>query len=233
MSIDRLSASAGAKLQRLKQPAADAQPLKRAQVGVFDGALEQRIAAAFGKTSSSDVAALIAEVENAVVVRSEAAEGARLQALNPALRPADVAAARRQMEDAAFKRDRMQEAVRRLAERLREVRAQEEQARRRAAYDAALAERDRVAAELAEVYPPLAAKLADLAALVAANDSQIERVNRELPNSSKRIDSAELIARQLNNFVNGPSNIPRITWHMRLPAFKCSGHDPYVWPRPS
>jgi len=36
--------------------------------------------------------------------------------------------------------------------------------------------------------------------------------------SSQRIDSAELVARRLSNFVDGPSNIPRITWHMRLPG---------------
>jgi chromosome segregation ATPase len=155
---------------------------------------------------------------------------ARLQALNPALCASDVAKARRQMEDAAFRRDRMQEAVRRLGERLREVKAKEEQARRRAAYDAALAERDKLAAELAEVYPPLAAKLADLAARIAGSDAAIERINRELPNGSKRVDNAELVARQLSNFVDGPSNIPRITWHMRLPAFRYAPLEPYSWP---
>ena len=63
-------------------------------------------------------------------------------------------------------------------------RAQEEQAHRRFAYDA-LTERDKLAAELAEVYPPLAAKLADLAARVAANDAEIERVNQKLPGGAK------------------------------------------------
>jgi hypothetical protein len=43
---------------------------------------------------------------------------------------------RREMEAAAFRRDRLQEAVRRLGERLREVKAQEEEARCWAAYDA-------------------------------------------------------------------------------------------------
>src|SRR5262249_54147423 len=143
--------------------------------------LEGRIAAAFGETTSGDVAILIAEAETAVIACSEAAEAARSRALNPALCAADVTAARHQMDDAGFKRDRMQEAVRRIGERLREVKAQEEQERRRSAYDAALAERDKLAAELAEVYPPLAGKLADLAARVAANDAAIERINQKLP----------------------------------------------------
>jgi len=70
-------------------------------------------------------------------------------------------------------------------------RAQEEQAHRRFAYDA-LTERDKLAAELAEVYPPLAAKLADLAARVAANDAEIERVNRKLPGGAKWMPNAEV-----------------------------------------
>jgi len=65
------------------------------------------------------------------------------------------------MEETGFKHDRMKEAVRRLGERLREVKAQEEPARRRAAYEAALTERDELALELARVYPPMEAQLAD------------------------------------------------------------------------
>jgi hypothetical protein len=83
------------------------------------------------------------------------------------------------MNDAAFRRDRMQEAVRRLGERLSEGRRQEDQARRRVAYAAALAERDALAAELADVYPAIAEKLADIVGRVAANDAVIERVNRK------------------------------------------------------
>src|SRR5262245_12674631 len=70
-------------------------------------------------------------------------------------------------------------------------------------------------------------------ARVAESDAAIERINRELPNGAKRIDSAELVARQLGNFVDGPSDIPRITWHMRLPAFQYAGLRPYTWPRQS
>jgi hypothetical protein len=104
------------------------------------------------------------------------------------------------MEDAAFKRDRMREAVRRLGERLVEVKRQEEEARRLAAYNAALVERDKLAAELAEIYPSLAEKLADLGARVAANDAAIERVNQRQPDGAPWLTGAELIARELNSF---------------------------------
>jgi hypothetical protein len=103
-------------------------------------------------------------------------------------------------------------------------------ARRRAAYDAALVERDKLAAELAEVYPALAAKLADLAARLAANDAAIEGVNQKLPNGGTWIASAELVARHLKSFFDGPTNIPRIAQHMRLPAFRYAPLEPYSWP---
>ena len=80
--------------------------------------------------------------------------------------------------------------------------------------------------------PPLAAELTDLAARVAANDAVIEHVNQKRPDGAAWLASAELVARQLKSFFDGPSNIPRITQHMRLPAFRYAGLDPYTWPRP-
>jgi len=193
--------------------------------------LDERVAAAFADgATSSGVADLIAEVEAAAVASGENAETARSRALDPALAAPDVAAARRDMEDASFRRDRLQQAVRRLGERRHELKVQEERTRRRAAYDAVIAERDALAAELAEIYPAVAEKLADLAARIATSDAAIERVNRKLPDGAKWLANAELVARQLNSFFDGPSNIPRIAQHMRLPAFRYAPLEPYTWP---
>ena len=96
-----------------------------------------------------------------------------------------VGEARRQMEDAAFRRDRLQAAVTRLQERLNELRAQEEDARRWAAYRKAEAERDKLAAELAEVYPAFAERLAALLPRIATNDREIDHINAHaLPSGS-------------------------------------------------
>ena len=77
--------------------------------------LEERIGAAFTDgTQSTQVADLIEKAEAAASSSAEASELARARALDPALSAADVATARRAMEDAAFNRDRMNEAVRRL-----------------------------------------------------------------------------------------------------------------------
>jgi hypothetical protein len=105
--------------------------------------LDDRIAAAFADgAKSDDVASLIREAEAAAIAAGDTAERARSRALDPALSAPDVAAARREMDDAAFRRDRLQVAGKRLGERLREVRADEEDQRRWIAYKKAKAERD-------------------------------------------------------------------------------------------
>jgi hypothetical protein len=186
--------------------------------------LDDRIAAAFADgAKSDDVASLIGEVEAAAIAVGEMAERARSRALDPVLSAPDVAAARREMDDAEFRRDRMQVAVTKLGVRLSELRAQEEDHRRRLAYERARAERDKLAVELKDVYPALAARIADLAARVGANDREIVRINTRA--------AAELVARGLTAFVSGPNAIPRITTDLHLPAFEFRPLDPYVWPR--
>ena len=195
--------------------------------------LDDRIAGAFrdGPTSN-DVATLITEVEAASLASSETADRARTRALDPALSTKQVAEARRAMEDAAFARDRLSAAVPRLQERLKELRAAEENARRWAAYRKTEAERDKLAAELADVYPPFAERLAELLPRIDANDRQIEQINdHALPSGAKRLLVAELVARGLPAFNPEPYvNVPRITHELRLPAFEYPG-ERYVWPR--
>ncbi len=196
--------------------------------------LDDRIAAAFedGATSASirqlsDLgfvrADLIREVEAASVAAGEASDAARQRALDPRLSPARVAEARREMDDAAFNRDRLQEAVRRLGERLKDLQHQEERARRRAERERAEAERDKLATELAEVYPPLVEKLADLAGRIAANDAEIARLRL----GADGVVGAEVKARGVLGF---GSSTTRITEMLRLPAFKFEVHAPYAWP---
>jgi hypothetical protein len=140
--------------------------------------LDDRITAAFADgAKSDDVASLIREAEAAAIAAGDTAELARSRALDPALSAANVAAARREMDDAAFRRDRLQVAAKRLGERLREVRADEEDQRRRIAYMKAKAERDKLAAELKAIYPPIEAQFRDLMTRIDTNDKQIKYIN--------------------------------------------------------
>jgi hypothetical protein len=194
--------------------------------------LSDRIAAAFGNgANSGGVAALIEEAEAAALSSGETAERARKRAFDPVLSTKEVQEARRAMEDAAFRRERLQIAVTRLRERLEEVRAQEEDQRRRVAYDRVKAERDRLAAELAAIYPDIEQKLRDLLPRIAANDREVEYINgHALPGDGERLLVAEQVARGLRGFVENSVQIPRITTTLRLPAFEYSPHEPYTWP---
>jgi len=169
--------------------------------------LDVRIATAFGDGArSEDLNALIVETEAAAVAASEAAAQAHQLAHDPALSARDVTAARREMDDAAFRRERLQTAVTRLIERLREVEGLEENQRRQIIYDKAKAERDRLAAELKANYPGIESQLGRLITKIEANDREIEFVNAHgLPTGAERLKSAELIARGVESWrVNSP-----------------------------
>src|SRR5262249_38993241 len=196
---------------------------------------DDRLAAAFsdGATSSS-VAALIEEAEAAAQAVNEIADRARARAMEPTLSAKELADARREMEDAAFKRDRLTVARARLNARLTELCAVEENARRRAAYDEAARARDQLADELVKVYPKLVAQLADLLERLRASDARIEQVNATPPSGLPPLLVAELKARGLDGFVRGfASDVPRLTRATRLPAFTFDQHAPYAWPPPA
>jgi hypothetical protein len=73
-----------------------------------NASLDERVAAALkDHATSATVAALIADVDAAIVYAANAAENARSLALDPTLSAVDVAAARREMDDCAFRRERL------------------------------------------------------------------------------------------------------------------------------
>jgi hypothetical protein len=73
-----------------------------------------------------------------------------------------------------FGRDRLQEAARRLGQRLTEVRKSEEQDRLRQDYERVRYARDRLAAEL---YPEVEKRLGNLIGRIAGNDREVAWVN--------------------------------------------------------
>jgi hypothetical protein len=143
-----------------------------------DLSLDERIAAAFGDDITSDeVVALIKEARDGAQSQKEVAQQARTRALDPALSIGEVAEARRQDIDATFAHERLSAAVPELQQRLKELAAEKENARRWLAYQRAETERDRLAEELARTYPPIAEQLAELIGRMAANDRQLDVIN--------------------------------------------------------
>jgi hypothetical protein len=109
--------------------------------------LDARIAAAFGEDAKSDdVQCLLVAVEAAASEAEAEAEEARARALDPLVE--DVIAARRTMDDTAFRRDRLIEAATRLGLRVAELKALEKARAERAEHEQVLAEQNRLAAEM-------------------------------------------------------------------------------------
>ena len=118
-------------LTRIEDPSVDT-------VAITQSGLDARIAAAFADGAmSNDVGILIKDTEHAAASASDMAEQARNRALDPILSGTELIDARKCMDDAAFRRDRLQAAVGKLRERLAELRYQEENARRQVGYDKA------------------------------------------------------------------------------------------------
>jgi hypothetical protein len=192
--------------------------------------LDERIAAAFGEGSKSDdFATLIQDAEAAAIAADDVALRAKDRALDPAQPAVEVTTARREADDAAFKRDRLQMAVKRLRERLLVVRAAEENHRRQRDYDKAIVERDKLAQELTRVYPQAAATLADLMTRIEASDRDLAVINSRLPEGAERILAVELTARGMIWFGRN-SEAPSIVRDLRLPAFHFDQHAAYTWP---
>ena len=150
-------------------------------------------------------------------------------ALDPVLSGAELKDARECMDDAAFKRDRLQAALGKLRERRAELKDQEENARRQVAYDKAKAVRDGLAKELADLYPAFAQKLAELLGRVVINDRELDYINNQaLPQGAERLLVAELKARGLAGWVVNSTEAPRIADQLHLPPWQ--PRSEYLWP---
>jgi hypothetical protein len=90
-----------------------------------------------------------------------------------------------------------------------------------------------LAAELADIYPAFAEKMAELLPRIDANDRQVEYINDHArPSGADPLLVAELVARDIPSFNPKPyTNVPRLTTELRLPTFKYLGDERYVWPR--
>jgi hypothetical protein len=139
--------------------------------------LDARIVAAFREdATSSDAARLLAEVKEATSAAELAAETARKHALDPLMSGDDVKVARREMEDAAFTRDRLYEAGTKLVDRVEALKALEADRRLQSEHERVLAERDRLAEEMERMAEPIV-RIAHTVSRIAICDREIGRLN--------------------------------------------------------
>ena len=96
--------------------------------------------------------------------------------MDPLLSRDEVKLARREMEDAAFTRDRLHEAGTKLAERVEALKALEADRRMQAEHERVSAERDRLAEEMERMADPIA-QIAHTVSRIAICDREIGRLN--------------------------------------------------------
>lgn len=185
-------------------------------------ALDDRIADAFDHAlTSAEIGALVKEVLAEAVSSNESSLAAAERAVDPKLRAADVAAARRELEDAAFRSSRLKSAAEKLRALFAATKATEDRAAAEAAYSASLAERDQLVADLAAYSHHAEAIASLLTRIVASNeklnlDDQPERIARGAPPSWT---------------VNPDPFFPSLIAAVRLPKLmKDDTGKAYLWP---
>lgn len=147
----------------------------------------------------------------------------RERAYDPLASAQEVTAARSALQDAEFAAGRLAAALPRLAALKAAELAREDQIIRQAEYDATLAERDALAAELRTEYPRLTAALASLLCRINANTARCGAASDRRPTGAGWIGGAEMEVR-------GPltgGNFP-LAEMIRLPRL---GPGPQVWGR--
>lgn len=138
--------------------------------------LDNRIAAALaGNPASGDLAQLAEDAAKALADARAVHDEAKRRALDPKTLADDATAARREMEDARFRQERLSNALAELNDRLTRAVEAERAAEAAERLDAAEA-RQRMAADLLrDRYPILAAEIADILAECRAADQDVQR----------------------------------------------------------
>lgn len=173
---------------------------------------ERVVEALSGPVTSGDVAAVLAEAEAEFRGLEERADALDTEALSPLLTLADASAKRSAAADARFLSDRLDASCAALRVRRDELAEAERLAAIEAERAAALAERDALAADIAETYPELVYALTSLAQRIAASDDRLAAVGIS--------ESAESIGRGLPaGFVAIDGTAHRIGgWPLPMPA---------------
>lgn len=187
--------------------------------------LDERVAAAFapGGTTSKDVGELMGEVQSQLLKADDKFKAAKDRAMAPTTLAAGVAEARKEMEDASFDRERLEEAFRQLSIREQELKFEEGKKAAEAQYREAEKLRDE-AVEALKQYPLLAIQISLIMAKVAKSDEALldTRNKSDLP----WLQTAEQVARGVTIDGIGPDRL--LVRDVKLPAF-----DPQVerlWP---
>ena len=191
--------------------------------------LDDRIADAFdSEMTSTAVADLLREVKETSEAAKAESKAASALALDPRLRPADVADARQKTQDADFRSTRLDRAADELVGVLDDAKRREAAEADEAEYQAAKAERDELVKALRD-YPILAGKIVALLRSIVANNERIGRANAR-SGKEEPLQQAEMIVRGAG--VGQDSWFPSLVGGTMLPGFfRNEGSMGFIWAR--
>lgn len=183
--------------------------------------LDDRIADVFeASLSSDDIKALLDEVEQTNADAQAQSKAAEARALDPKLRPADVAAARWEMDDANFRSKRMDAAAVQLKDLHSQALSREAKQRAADEYAAAKAERDQLVKDL-EAYEEHASAIAKLLDRLARNNVRLQGANSG-QTADTWLYSAQKVARRADHEfgIHHDMLLPDLITGVRLPIFR-------------
>jgi hypothetical protein len=196
--------------------------------------LEKRVADALANdaVTSTELAALISELEAAIATADAGAEAARVKALDPLASP-DAKTALEASQAAEFARDRLRTLLPRLRQHCQAVANQEQYDRWTAEFDRLVPRHDAAVEQLKSICEAYEPKL--IAALVEAQavDAEAHRLANTKPyhlpqanGDGRHLPKVELAARGLSSVVPGCS----LMTDLKLPKFNSANE--LAWPRP-
>lgn len=171
------------------------------------------------------VAQLIGEVETALSAARTRTDEAEAIARDPFTDEAAAKAARTEADSNRIAAERLDAAHARLVERRLSLGTAEEQTRRAAQYNAAMAERDALADAIRTRYPDLVTELVAMAQGINASNAAVDAANVNRPDGKEPLAYAEWIAREI---APGNHSHPRIETALKLPAAK--DDNSLAWP---
>jgi hypothetical protein len=195
--------------------------------------LEQRIASALTATdiTSTDLAALIAEVEAAAQAADENATRTREEALDPGV-VVDTAKVGAAVATAELARDRLRAALPRLETRYRETVEAEALAAWRAEADELEPRGVALLDGFAEFYPEMAKRIANHLDDMRAFDKQVDDLNRRRPNGVHALShSTPALAKELR--IPSPYKTSELWWpppapNLALQYLATMPPDPFI-----
>ncbi len=133
------------------------------------------------EATSEALAEVIEEARDELATLTEACEDAKERMLDPLSTSADVARARKGLDDSTLQAQRLEAALGHLSDKLDASREREAEAARTEVYEEVAAEREALINEFHEKYPGLAEGIGTLLQKIKIVDAKVTATNQDLP----------------------------------------------------